>query len=55
MFAYARYLMEGVLFLTSYFAFASPTDPLSIVLFVLAALLSLYHTILLQNITLRKD
>lgn len=55
MFPYARYLMEGVLFLSSYFAFASPTDPFSIVFFVLAALLSLYHTVLLQNITLRKD
>jgi hypothetical protein len=54
-FPYTRYLMEGVLLLTSYFAYVLQTDPLSILLFLLAILLSLYYTVFLQNITLRKD
>lgn len=54
-FPYTRYLVEGLLFLTSYFAYMLQGDPLSIVFFLLAILLSLYYTIFLQNITLRKD
>ncbi len=54
-FPYTRYLIEGQLLLSSYFVYVLQTDTISILLFVLAILLSLYYTIFLQNITLRKD
>lgn len=54
-FPYTRYLVEGFLLLTSYFAYVLHADLLSIVFFLLAILLSLYYTVFLQNITLRKD